>query len=969
MLRQPSRRVLAVAALAVVAAMAAGTVARMHRRPPAQAHGIPTALALRSGYPVEASVAPGGLSVYALDLPSGRLLHLTVDQQGVDVVLTLRSPAGEARLEVDSPNRAWGPEELWWIAGEAGRWRLEVRPLGRMAAGRYSLRMEVRAPEPKDRLRLAAQRRVARKGLADLAVARGLWRRAGEPRQAAFATLWQAEVARAAGDASAAGNFYRQALAAFHALGDDRQEIYVGQRLGDLLRLAGDFAGAWRAQEAALALATRRGFADEQARALNNFAAILEAKGEIRAAIDGYRRALAAFRRLGEQETIATLLHNLGVCSIRLGLLPDAESALGEAAVLREALGDVPGLGGTLTELGWVYRLRALPTKNAALRERARATLERALARRREARDELGEAGTLDRLGTLLRDSGPGDAALDCYRRSLALLLFHHPVPREIAHGLSNQAGLWLERRDFAHARLLASHALGRFAELPATDPEGEAHAHYLLGRAAAGLDDPALAREELERALDRFEALRASLGDETLTVPFFALRQIYFEGAIGSLMDLHTRRPGQGFAAQALLTAERGHMRTLIDGIVERQRRERGAAREAAPDLSLARIEGELLDGETLLLEYAVGETRSYLWTVGSGGLTPHALPGRRELEPLARQAYNGFSDPRRKLEPPVRLAQWLLPALLARPGIRRLAIVADGPLAYVPFAALPWGPAGKPLAESFEIVRLPSATTLLALRRRHAAAPVSAAARGIPVAVLADPVFTADDPRVQGAPTRPATPLPEDRADLDRAVHDLQLRGLERLFASRREAEAIAALAPGSRVELDFAAAREALESVAVRHARILHLATHGLVSAADPAATGIVLSLVDDHGHPRQGFLRAGEIAGLDLRADLVVLSSCKSAMGPGVRGEGLMGLSRAFLHAGARQVVASLWNVDDKATATLMTHFYTAILHDHLAPAAALRRAQLAVRADPRTAAPYYWAGFELQGDWR
>ena len=88
-----------------------------------------------------------------------------------------------------------------------------------------------------------------------------------------------------------------------------------------------------------------------------------------------------------------------------------------------------------------------------------------------------------------------------------------------------------------------------------------------------------------------------------------------------------------------------------------------------------------------------------------------------------------------------------------------------------------------------------------------------------------------------------------------------------------------------------------------------------------------------------------------------------------MGPGVRGEGLMGLSRAFLHAGARQVVASLWNVNDEATATLMIHFYTALLRDHLPPTAALRRAQLAVRADPRTAAPYYWAGFELQGDWR
>jgi hypothetical protein len=188
-----------VAALAVVAAMAAGTVAWMHRRPPARAQGAPGAPALRSGDPVAASLAPGGLAVHALDLPSGRLLHLTVDQLGVDVVLTLRSPGGDKRLAVDSPNRAWGPEELWWLADEAGRWRLEIRPLGRMAAGRYRIRMEVRAPEPADRLRLAAQRRGARGGRVDLAAARELWRRAGEPRQAAFATV-QAEGARGAGD-------------------------------------------------------------------------------------------------------------------------------------------------------------------------------------------------------------------------------------------------------------------------------------------------------------------------------------------------------------------------------------------------------------------------------------------------------------------------------------------------------------------------------------------------------------------------------------------------------------------------------------------------------------------------------------------------------------------------------------------------------------------------------------------------
>jgi CHAT domain-containing protein len=125
--------------------------------------------------------------------------------------------------------------------------------------------------------------------------------------------------------------------------------------------------------------------------------------------------------------------------------------------------------------------------------------------------------------------------------------------------------------------------------------------------------------------------------------------------------------------------------------------------------------------------------------------------------------------------------------------------------------------------------------------------------------------------------------------------------------------------------------------------------------------------MLSRVGERGEPVEGFLSLGDIYNLRLGADLVVLSGCETALGREVRGEGLVGLTQGFLYAGAGQVVASLWRVEDQATAELMSRFYRALLSEHRTPAAALRLAQLAIRDDKRWRSPYYWSGFVLQGD--
>jgi len=148
-----------------------------------------------------------------------------------------------------------------------------------------------------------------------------------------------------------------------------------------------------------------------------------------------------------------------------------------------------------------------------------------------------------------------------------------------------------------------------------------------------------------------------------------------------------------------------------------------------------------------------------------------------------------------------------------------------------------------------------------------------------------------------------------------------------------------------------------------------KVLHFATHGMVDTTHPEFSGLLFSLFDERGAPQIGLLSLEDIYNLDLPVDMVVLSACQTALGKEVKGEGLMGLTRGFMYAGAPRVVASLWKVNDVATASLMGRFYRAMEQDHLPAAAALRRAQLEMQTDKRWAAPYYWAGFELQGEWK
>jgi len=427
-------------------------------------------------------------------------------------------------------------------------------------------------------------------------------------------------------------------------------------------------------------------------------------------------------------------------------------------------------------------------------------------------------------------------------------------------------------------------------------------------------------------------------------------------------------------------------------------------------------------LDGDTLLLEYSLGEKRSYVWAVTPNSIHGFDLPARERIEEVAHRfsaaltARNKESGTQRydrlrqadaeSVEASKELSKLVLGPVALLLGQKRLAVVADGALQLVPFAALP-SPAiaiaedatakmrtpkdhalpnqSRLLIEDHEIVNLPSASVLAVQRREIANRKPAPHA----VAVLADPVFDEIDMQreLRSRSTHRAVPAEKPQAavtlrkslaanttdsELSAALRDVGIERISWLPFSRAEAEAILKLAPTgeSMAALGFDASRATVTSPRMSNYRIIHFATHGMVNFEHPELSGIVLSLIDQEGRQQDGFLRLQDIFNLNLPAELVVLSACETGIGKQIKGEGLIALTRGFMYAGAPRVVASLWKVNDAATAELMTEFYKQMFARGRKPAAALREAQLRLSRDRRwRRSPYYWAGFVLQGEWK
>lgn len=408
---------------------------------------------------------------------------------------------------------------------------------------------------------------------------------------------------------------------------------------------------------------------------------------------------------------------------------------------------------------------------------------------------------------------------------------------------------------------------------------------------------------------------------------------------------------------------------------------------------LDLQEIQTQILDDDSILLEYFLGETKSYLWAISKNDFQMFELPAKKEIEQKTRQFYESLTARNRQIkfetngereqrilseDSNAQKSGGELSRMIVAPAAdflqnKRLLIVADGALQYVPFAALQ--NSNSFLVETNEIVNLPSASVLAILRKETENRKIPAKT----LAVLADPIFDETDERLKSFDGKNKSKNSEQPKYI--AVANKQTRrksdfatrnnlDFPRLPFTRREAETISAFAaPNQRRKfLDFSANRETAMSEELGNYKFVHFATHGFVNNENPELSGIVLSMFDENGTERDGFLRVGDVYNLKLPVETVVLSGCKTGLGKEIKGEGLMNLTRGFMYAGAKRVAVSLWDVNDEAAAEFMGKFYKKMLDgEKLAPAAALRQAQIEMINDKRRQNPYFWSVFILQGE--
>lgn len=977
---------------------------------------------------------------YSLPLRAGEFVNIAAQQMGVDVDAALLAPDGVTVAHSDLPNGDQGPEAIVAVAAADGNYTLVIRATDRNApAGRYALRVAgVRQATPEDSRRAAAERLVdeaselqnkrtsASTAAALLKFDEALaYFRSVNDRYREALTLKEIGLIRVlAGEYRKGVEAYLPALELFTALGDRSGKASTENNLAGVFDLLGDVQPAMEHFRSAL-----DGYrADRQRRpeanVLNNIGKLYANMGDSQKAIEYYRQALPLLEAVGDRGRAAATLHNVGAAM----MFTDLETAIDyhqQALKLRRAIGDRPGEAQSLDALASAHILQGKLDVAIDYGEQS-------LAVYRSIGNSAGEARTLRTLGTAYARRGDTERGLRLleeavradrergYKReeSLALLwmaLAQPPAAAKdslqhvaaIAGQLGDSGTLAICERSFARverdlgnlseARQHAERAIAMTEKVRGNAGGEEARASYLssaLDAYSVYIDilmlqhDTAAAFEATERSRARslLEMLSESVADIREGVdPRLLAREretANLLNAKGSrLLLLAGRATPQAEALQQEVRALETQYREIEDEI--RKNSPRYAALTQPSPLHLKQIQEDVLDAETLLLEYSLGEKRSYLFAVSRGGVKAWELPPRAVIEEQVAEVYGlltarsatvrmetaaerqkridaadaALPEAARKLS-----AMVLAPAASELAG-KRLAIVPDGALQRLPFAMLPEPGADAPLVAEHEIVMLPSASTL-AVQRTELAGRKPAAKS---VAVFADPLFNVED----APPAEDATRILEHVAEGSAGQVGAAALRIPRLPFTAQEADRILRAAGGSKnwKATGYQASRAAAIGGQLSDYRYVHFATHGLLDTERPSLSGLVLAQLDEKKKPQDGFLRVNDIYNLRLSADLVVLSACQTGLGKEVRGEGLMGLTRAFLYAGAPRVVVSLWNVNDRATAELMAGFYRGMLREGKRPAAALREAQLQLSRQKQWASPYYWAAFVQHGEWK
>jgi CHAT domain-containing protein/tetratricopeptide (TPR) repeat protein len=748
------------------------------------------------------------------------------------------------------------------------------------------------------------------------------------------------------GERQRALDYYAQSLEIARAIHDRSTEATTLNNIGGLYSDLGQSARALDLYTAARDLYRASADRDGEATTLSNIGVIQRRQGEFQEALRSYEQALELFRALEDRAGQATSLNNLARVFEELGDSPRSLDTYNEALGLYREVGNRQGEANTLNNLGSVHADRGRLEIGLGFHQRA-------LALCKEAGDVEGEAASLAALAWVERDLDRLEAARD-----------HVSAALKIMEGLRGKiVSPELRTAYFADASALYAFDVDVLMSLHQRQPD-------------AGYDRLALTASEAGRARGLLDLLTEAGGGVREGIdPALLEREQDLARRLNAAAVLRARAVAGSTTDAGRAEIERG-LRDLdaefdrVEAEIRQKSPHYASLTQPAP-LAAAEIQ-RLLDADSVLLEFSLGSERSHLWVVSPTAIRSIELPGRERIRAGVREVRQMLTSPGRRVEPdPAAFAETLkqfstmiLGGTAAELAGKRLVIVADGELNLIPFGALPDPGDVVPLIVRHEIVNLPSASALAVLRRETARRPVAPRL----AAVLADPVFSADDDRVKAQPTAMVSTR-ETAAPVD----GLSLAGgsFPRLPHTREEQAAIAAAAPAAQIRfgLDFDASRAAAMSPDLADYRYVHFATHGIVDTEYPELSGLVLSLVDRQGQPVNGFLRLRDIFNLHFRADLVVLSACETALGRQMKGEGVVGLTRGFMYAGAARVVASLWRVDDASTAALMKRFYEGLVKGQRA-AEALRAAQIAMwRSTDAWQQPYYWAAFTLQGDWR
>jgi CHAT domain-containing protein/Tfp pilus assembly protein PilF len=850
------------------------------------------------------------------------------------------------------------------------------------------------------------------------------------------------------GEANLALDAYRQSLPLARASGDKGQQAYALNSMALLHIRLGEHQQALNLLQDALALWPETGNQYGESQALNLTGMAYSNLFDMQNALGYYTQSIEFAEKTGARYSAAEALNNLGIQYWRLRDYDQAFACYERALQFWREIGNRLMESRTLNNLGLLYIDKGDPDKSFEL-------FKTALGDRVNGKYLRTDAGLLSNIalahlmrGHIKQAPEEFQLSLEWYERSLPLARENRDMRLE-ASALRSMAEAHLMLNQFDLARKEVDQAVA-IAERVRTGISGPEYriltqpwmtlVYRTQVRALMRLhqEDPQAGYDKLAlRATEQFR-LRTLL--ELLSESRIELSQGIDPGYLTRLNELQLKlESAETLRAQSINRKQTEKLaeiekeieellrqRDLLDAQIRASHPQYAALKMPAP-LSPSEIQRQLLDGETVLLEYLLGASESYLWLVTTDSISSYRLPQTQKINQAARRVQqlltlsNQPSGAETLKEKHARqamqkaefdqasreLSRMILGPVAGKLGNKRLLIVGDGILQYIPFGVLPAPETegqkdgetarqaeegterhGKsairnpqpyvPLIANHEVVTLPSASVLATLRQirtGRSAAPHA-------LAVLADPVFSGEDERV-GLNARTKVKSVQEPgqlgnaatakivSDVERSAADSGLQVFRRLRFSRQEAEAITgSLRASERLEaLDFAADRRLALGGKLGEYRILHFATHGLLNNKIPALSGLVFSLVDEQGRPLNGFLRLHEIYNLKLNADLVVLSGCQTALGQEVSGEGLIGLTRGFMHAGAPRVVASLWNVNDQATANLMKLFYERMLKDGLRPAAALRAAQIAMWKTEPNAIPYRWGAFILQGDWR